>query len=69
MLVLWYGRTCALASRYEKMAGTTLMPPLGGSARLLKLGPLLPATIHVEGEDWKTSSQDLAIAGISYPRA
>ena len=39
------------------------MPPLGGPARLAALGPLLPHDILLEGNTWKESSVDIAIAG------
>ena len=54
--------TCRFV-RYEKMAGSTLVPPLGSGSRVEQLGPLLPALLRVEGQDWKGSSTDVAIAG------
>lgn len=39
------------------------MPPLGGEARVAELGPLLPHNILLEGNSWKESSVDIAIAG------
>ena len=45
------------------MAGSTLVPPVGSQNRLDKLGPLVPANLLVEGQDWKGSSTDIAIAG------
>ena len=48
--------------RFESMAGTALVPPIG-SERLEELGPMVPFNISVEGDDWKRSCQDIAIAG------
>lgn len=52
--------------RYWKMAGSALAPPLGGPERLERLGELLPADIEVEGNTFKASSRDVAVAGPSF---
>ncbi len=49
--------------RLESNGGSLLVPPLGGSARMAELGPLLPRDILLEGSNWKESSVDIAIAG------
>ena len=49
--------------RYEKMAGSTLVPPIGTGSRVEQLGPLLPSLLRVEGQDWKGSTTDVAVAG------
>lgn len=48
------------------MAGTALAPPLGGPERLERLGGLLSADIEVEGNTFKASSRDVAVAGPIY---
>ena len=49
--------------RLQSSSGSQLVPPLGGPARLAELGPLLPHNILLEGNTWKESSVDIAIAG------
>ena len=48
------------------MAGTSLVPPLGAE-RASKMGQMVPFSVSVEGDDWKRSSTDVAIAGLSIP--
>lgn len=50
-------------ARLESSGGSLLVPPLGGSGRMAQLGPLLPHDICLEGNTWKESSVDVAIAG------
>ena len=57
-LMEWYALL-----RLQSSSGTLLVPPVGGSARLAELGPLLPHDILLEGNTWKESSVDVAIAG------
>lgn len=52
---------CAL--RLQSNSGSLLVPPLGGEERSAELGPLLPHSILLEGNSWKESSVDIAIAG------
>ena len=47
------------------MAGSTLVPPIGPHSRVEQLGPLIPSLLRVEGQDWKGSSTDVAIAGLT----
>ncbi len=49
--------------RLSGNGGSLLVPPVGGSARMAELGPLLPQDILLEGSNWKESSVDIAIAG------
>ena len=51
--------------RLQSSSGSLLVPPLGGSARFAELGPLFPHDILLEGNTWKESSVDIAIAGLS----
>lgn len=49
--------------RLQSNSGSLLVPPLGGEERAAELGPLLPHSILLEGNSWKESSVDIAIAG------
>ena len=51
------------AFRLQSNSGSLLVPPLGGEERTAELGPLLPHNILLEGNSWKESSVDIAIAG------
>eukprot|EP00884_Botryococcus_braunii_P018653 jgi/Botrbrau1/5471/Bobra.27_1s0021.1 len=54
-----------LGRRYEKHVGRQLTPPLD-SARATAVGPLLPRDIPVEGTNWRSSTLDIAIAGLGW---
>ncbi len=40
--------------------GTLLVPPLGQAHGL---GPLVPTAVSVQGQNWRSSSMDIAVAG------
>lgn len=61
-----YGRTDNADERLQSSSGSLLVPPLGGEARVAELGPLLPHNILLEGNSWKESSVDIAIAGLGW---
>lgn len=50
-------------SRYVRLAGHELAPPSGDRERLQRWPGLLPSDIRVQGDSWKHSSTDVAVAG------
>lgn len=48
---------------YAQHAGDKLAPPLGGPDRLAAWPALVPTDVQVQGDSWKGSSTDVAIAG------
>ena len=57
-------RRRARRRRYAMHAGGKLCPPLGGEQRMAAFPPLRPTEVTAEGDSWKASSKDVAIAGV-----
>ena len=53
----------AVLCRYQQNAGTILAPPLRTEH---SLGALVPHRVTVEGQSWRESSTDIAIAGVGW---
>lgn len=49
--------------RYQQNMGSMLAPPLRAEH---SLGPLVPHRVTVQGNSWKESSTDIAIAGVGW---
>jgi hypothetical protein len=58
----------AAVCRYRSHAGGKLAPPLGGPERLAGFPALVPTDVTVQGDSWKASSMDVAIAGAHLSR-
>ncbi|GAB4820166.1 hypothetical protein N2152v2_007212 [Parachlorella kessleri] len=61
-----FGKTEGADERYAKHAGTKLVPPLGGVERMEAFPPLQPTDVVVQGDSWRESSRDVAIAGLGW---
>ena len=57
----------AAVRRYRTHTGGKLAPPLGGPERLAGFPALVPTDVTVQGDSWKASSMDVAIAGAHLP--
>ncbi|KAL4448813.1 hypothetical protein ABPG77_007530 [Micractinium sp. CCAP 211/92] len=60
------GKTEGADARYQLHAGSRLAPPLGGPERMASYPALEPTDVEVAGDSWKTSSVDVAIAGLGW---
>ena len=64
-VVTHYGKTETAERLYAQHAGGLLKPP-SSEAGVAALGPLVPRTVRVEGDDLNRSTTDVAIAGLGW---
>lgn len=60
------GKTSKASEVWMKHAGSLLVPPLGDDMRFDELPELVPRELVLEGNSWKESTVDVAIAGLGW---
>ena len=65
-VVCHFGKTESADERYAKHAGTKLTPPVGSEERMEAFPALSSTEVVVQGDSWRESSVDVAIAGLGW---
>jgi ribosome biogenesis GTPase A len=60
------GKTEGAEERYAKHAGVKLTPPVGEKERMDEFPALKSTEVVLQGDSWKESSMDVAIAGLGW---
>jgi ribosome biogenesis GTPase A len=60
------GKTEGAEERYAKHAGVKLAPPVGDKERIEQFPALKSTEVVLQGDSWKESSMDVAIAGLGW---